>query len=130
MEVGDSDGDVQDLHSGEEPGAASEHFLVADDADDDLSDTGEWKGAPRKRSGTISRLKKEIKKEQLRATQVELVKASNANLSSDDAGNSSNLSESESDYGIITDPEASTVKHSMTVSNMHQYAMFSIRSVV
>lgn len=109
MEVGaDSDGDIQDLDSGEEPGAACEHYLIADDADDDLSDIGESRIVPRKRSGTISRLKKEIKKQQ-RASQIDVVKATSSNWSSDDAGNSSNFSESESDYGVIPDTDTSTV---------------------
>lgn len=100
----DSDTDVKDLYSGEEPGAASEHYLVADDADDDLSDVGELQSVPRKRSGTISRLKKEIKKQQ-KASQIEAVKAAEATCSSDDAGNSSNVSESESDYAVLPDTD-------------------------
>lgn len=107
----DSDGDVQDLHSGEEPGAGCEHYLIANDADDDLSDIGEPKNVPRRRSGTINRLKKEIRKQQ-RASQVEMVKAAAGAtpiLSSDDAGNSSNVSESESDYGLIPDTDTSAV---------------------
>lgn len=100
----DSDTQVIDVLSGEEPGACSEHYLVAcdefGDVDDDQDVTEGKNKARRKHSSTINKIKRDIKRQEHKSNHLESLKTADSYASSDDAANSStsaNVSESENE---------------------------------
>lgn len=87
---------------GTEPGAGSEHYLIADDDDDGLETCENNNGSRyeyRRRTSTISKIKKQIRKRNKSGNNIDLLRASDSYASSDDANSSTsaNVSESESD---------------------------------
>lgn len=88
-----------DIDPGHEPGGNSDHYLVIDDEDEESEPCG------RRRSSTISKLKKARKQEEKQLRKIDSLKVQDNYISSDDAGNSSNVSESESDYGPNIDSD-------------------------
>lgn len=102
--------DVGEVEPGSEPGAGSEHYLSTVDAfedfdvesDDDNTSlpNGDIVPKRRKRSGTIKKIKKQIRKCQSAEDPVKALR--NSSLVDDTAGNSSstNLSETDSDLDL------------------------------